>query len=84
MVSGVAGTVADKGSVHEYVPYLNQSIKHGLQDMGVPSLADLGPALASGELRFEMRSASAQKEGGVHNLHSFTTTLFKSPAGGKP
>ena len=53
-------------------------MKHGLQDMGVPSIAEIQPRLDSGQLRFEMRSPSAQREGGVHDLHSFTQKLFAS------
>jgi IMP dehydrogenase len=32
--------------------------------------------LLDGSLRFEMRTTSAQKEGKVHDLHSFTTKLY--------
>jgi IMP dehydrogenase len=76
--SGVSGSVVDKGSVHRFIPYLNQSVKHGLQDMGVKSVATLHQSLYGGSLRFEMKSPAAQKEGKVHDLHSFTTKLFKS------
>lgn len=74
--SGVSGTVVDKGPLNRYIPYLCQSIRHGLQDMGIISLRRLQEALYSGELRFELRSASAQREGGVHDLHSFQQRLF--------
>ena len=76
--SGVAGTVLDKGSIHAFIPYLCQSVRHGLQDMGVLSLTELWKRLESGHLRFEMKSPAAQKEGKVHDLHSFSTTLFST------
>ena len=74
--SGVNGAVQDKGSLNSYFPYLCQSIRHGLQDMGVRSLTMLWERLYSGQLRFEIRSPSAQKEGGVHDLHSFSQRLY--------
>ena len=74
--SGVHGCVADKGPLGRYLPFLCQSIRHGLQDMGMISIERMHEAMISDELRFELRSASAQKEGGVHDLHSFTQKLF--------
>jgi IMP dehydrogenase len=71
VAQGVSGTVVDKGSVVDYVPYLMQGVKHTLQDMGCRTVTELQEKLYSGELRFETRSFSAQKEGGVHSLHSF-------------
>lgn len=76
VAQGVSGTVQDKGSLHAYVPYLVQGVKHGMQDLGSKSLEDLTEKLHSGELRFELRSPAAQREGGVHNLHSFERKLF--------
>ena len=76
IASGVNGAVQDKGSLNSYFPYLCQSIRHGLQDMGVRSLTMLWERLYNGELRFEIRSPSAQKEGGVHDLHSFSQRLY--------
>ncbi len=74
--SGVSGAVVDKGPLNRYFPYLCQSIKHGLQDMGIKSIKDLGIKMGDGTLRFELRSPSAQKEGGVHDLHSFQQRLY--------
>lgn len=74
--SGVSGTVVDKGPLSRYIPYLCQSIRHGLQDMGTVSITKMREELYSGKLRFELRSMSAQREGGVHDLHSFSQRLF--------
>eukprot|EP00434_Breviolum_minutum_P041811 symbB.v1.2.037197.t1/scaffold5424.1/size27344/5 len=74
--SGVRGAVQDKGSLHKYMPYLNQSVRHGMQDIGAKSVPDLIEKLISEQLRFELRSAAAQREGGVHGLHSFERKLF--------
>ncbi|MFW5914849.1 MAG: IMP dehydrogenase [Planctomycetota bacterium] len=71
VAQGVSGTVVDKGSVVDYVPYLIQGVKHTFQDMGSRTITALHEKLYSGELRFETRSLSAQHEGGVHSLHSF-------------
>uniref|UniRef100_A0A7S0XGM5 CBS domain-containing protein n=1 Tax=Chromulina nebulosa TaxID=96789 RepID=A0A7S0XGM5_9STRA len=76
LAAGVSGAVVDKGPLNRYIPYLCQSIRHGMQDMGIISINNLQDAIYSGELRFELRSASAQREGGVHDLHSYTQRLF--------
>lgn len=76
VAQGVSGSVADKGSMTRYMPYLIQGVKHGLQDLGTVSLQDLHVRREDGRLRFEVRSPAAIKEGGVHNLHSFERKLF--------
>lgn len=76
IVYGVSGAVVDQGSVHQYIPFMLQSLRHGFQDLGTQSIAQLHEELYEGKLRFERRSLCAQKEGGIHDLFSFTKQLY--------
>jgi len=69
---GVSGNVVDKGHVEKYVPYLVQSLRHGLQDLGVRDLQSLTEARYKQSLRFQLRTFAGVREGGVHDLHSYS------------
>ncbi len=71
VAQGVSGSVVDKGSLQDYVPYLLMGLKHSFQDMGARNMGQLHEYLDSGALRFEIRSVSAQAEGHVHDMYSY-------------
>lgn len=72
VAQGVSGSVVDKGPIKRYIPYIMQGLRHGLQDMGCRSIFVLHQRASSGQQRFELRSPAAQREGGVHDLHSYS------------
>ncbi|KAE9368712.1 IMP dehydrogenase [Stipitochalara longipes BDJ] len=75
VAQGVSGAVAHRGSVTKFVPYLAAGLKHSLQDCGCKSLTELHEKVANGTTRFELRTASAQLEGGV-NMESYEKKLY--------
>lgn len=75
VAQGVAGAVAHRGSINKFVPYLAAGLKHSMQDAGMKSLKDMHEGVDSGVVRFELRTASAQLEGGV-NMESYEKKLY--------
>jgi IMP dehydrogenase len=78
VAQGVSGDVTDKGSVKAFLPYLYIGVQHSLQDIGVKSVRELQTSVKQGKVRFELRTASAQVEGGVHGLNSWVSFSFSS------
>ncbi|KAJ0153735.1 hypothetical protein HZ326_3907 [Fusarium oxysporum f. sp. albedinis] len=62
-------------SINKFVPYLAAGLKHSLQDSGMTSLKTMHESAEAGELRFELRTASAQLEGNV-NMESYEKKLY--------
>ncbi|OAA68175.1 inosine-5 -monophosphate dehydrogenase imd2 [Niveomyces insectorum RCEF 264] len=75
VAQGVSGAVQHRGSIGKFLPYLAAGLKHSLQDCGIISLKDLHEGVADGRVRFEIRTASAQLEGGV-NMESYEKKLY--------
>jgi IMP dehydrogenase len=73
---GVSGTVVDKGSLVDYVPYLTKGLSQAFQDMGYADIPSLHTALYEGRLRFERRTVAALAEGTVHSLYSYQEPRF--------
>ena len=71
VAQGVSGTVKDKGPVMKMVPYLTHGVKQGFQDMGAKSMEHATELRNKGSMRMETRTGAAQKEGGVHDMHSY-------------
>lgn len=76
VAQGVSGSVLDRGSVTRFVPYLMAGVQHSLQDIGVTSLDSLRKDVDAGEVRFELRTVSAQAEGNVNGLDSYSKKLY--------
>lgn len=75
IAQGVTGTVKDKGTTSQFLLYLITGVKMGLQDVGAKSLEQLHTMAYRGKVRFEQQTPSAQHEGGVHGLYSFTNQI---------
>merc|ERR1712226_751003 len=63
VAQGVTGSVRDKGTINEFIPYLHAAVRHSFQDLGITSVENLHSSMYDKLVRFEKRSVSAQKEG---------------------
>ncbi|KZZ92123.1 inosine-5'-monophosphate dehydrogenase IMD2 [Moelleriella libera RCEF 2490] len=75
VAQGVSGSVVHRGSITKFVPYLAAGLKHSMQDCGMKSLSELHEGAASGLVRFELRTSSAQMEGNV-NMEAYEKKLY--------
>lgn len=73
---GVSGTVVDKGSLIDYLPYLMKGLSQAFQDMGSRDIPALHSAIYEGRLRFERRTPAGAQEGTVHSVHSYVEPRF--------
>ena len=73
VAQGVSGDVQDRGSIKAFLSYLYVGLQHSLQDLGVKSVSSLQQNVKESKVRFELRTASAQVEGGVHGLNSYVS-----------
>lgn len=73
IAQGVSGTVKDKGTTSQFLMYLITGVKMGLQDVGANTLEKLHIMTYRGKVRFEQQTPSAQHEGGVHGLFSYSS-----------
>jgi IMP dehydrogenase len=71
VAQGVVGTVIDRGSLVDFLPYLENGLKHAFQDAGFQGIKDLHEGMINGKLKLQIRSFSAIKEGDVHDLYQF-------------
>lgn len=71
VAQGVVGTVIDRGSLVDFLPYLENGLKHAFQDIGFKNIKELHEGMIEGKLRFQVRSFSAIKEGDVHDLYQY-------------
>ncbi|TGK03706.1 IMP dehydrogenase [Leptospira selangorensis] len=78
VAQGVSGSVVDRGSILNFIPYLSLGLRLSFQDMGFRSVQDLHKGLREGKLRFERRSESAQAQGSVHSLYSYSAPSLRA------
>ncbi|EPX73980.1 IMP dehydrogenase Gua1 [Schizosaccharomyces octosporus yFS286] len=76
VAQGVSGLVVDKGSLLRFLPYLYTGLQHACQDIGVRSLEKLHEAVNAHEVRFELRSSAAIREGDIQGFATYEKRLY--------
>jgi len=71
VAQGVSGTVVDRGSLLDFIPYVAQGLRQAFQDLGVRDIPSLHQTLRNGDLRFELRTYAGVLEAGVHSLYEY-------------
>ncbi|EPS99742.1 hypothetical protein FOMPIDRAFT_129140 [Fomitopsis schrenkii] len=69
----VPGEVQDTDSVKHFLRYLYARLQYSFHDISVKNMQVF---VHAGQVRFELRTASGQVEGGIHGSHSYTKSLF--------
>lgn len=87
VAQGVSGLVAEKGSLHGYIPYVLTAVQHSLQvhsifiiaykqDIGMKSIDEFRDGVNNGLVRFELRSSAAVREGDIAGFSSYEKRLY--------
>lgn len=76
---GVSGAMLEKGSVKQWVPYVSQGVKQGLQDLGFQNVEDLHKGLYNGQLRMEVCSVFSETEANVRDMMRQTVAGRAAP-----
>ncbi len=71
VAQGVSGAVIDRGSLVDFLPYLENGLKLAFQDAGFKNIKNLHKGMINGDLRLQVRSFSSIKEGDVHDLYQY-------------
>jgi IMP dehydrogenase len=71
VAQGVTGSVSCKGSIHDFLPYLIQGVKHGFQNIGYKTIKKSQEMMYEGNIKFQIRSFASQLEGNVHHLFEY-------------
>lgn len=65
---GVVASVASKGHIYDLLPSVTAGIKQGMQKISCKNISEIRAKAEKEEIRVELRSYSAQKEGDVHDI----------------
>lgn len=65
---GVVASVASKGHIYDLLPSVAAGIKQGMQKISCKNMEEIRAKAEKEEIRVEIRSYSAQKEGDIHDI----------------